>query len=133
MDQNNNYFDLDSYQRNEDLTKRQKKKDRGSFFAGLAIGVMATLLVTTTIALILWFTGNLKTTTPSGMAYVSEDEEPTQSVKGSGFVTDEMVKKINKLVNTIKKEYFLEEVTDEQYEAARDQINEKLRERGLPV
>lgn len=119
MDQNNNYFDMDSYQtRNGDPSQKQKKKDHGSFFGGLAVGVLSTLLVTAVIVLILWFSGSLRTSTPTSDPFRSgEDEEATvSSVKGSGFVTDAMVKKINKLVNTIKEEYFLDEVTDEQLE-----------------
>ena len=113
MDQNNNYFDLDSYQNRNAVSAGVPKKDRGSFVGGIAVGILVTLFVTAALALTLWFTGGLSF---SSKTRNGEEEISSASVKGNGFVTDAMVKKINKLVDEIKDEYFLEEVTDEQLE-----------------
>ena len=114
MSQNNQYFDMDSYQSGMNGNGR-RSGDGGAFWGGLAVGIMGTLLILCVIVLILWVTGNGNLSI--GKSDVVNEEETATSVKGSGFVSDDMVKKINKLVKTIREKYFLEEVSDEELES----------------
>ena len=113
MEQNNQYFDLDSYQaRNLSNGRPPKKDDSGAFFGGLAVGVMSTLIVLCVAVLIIWSVNK-------GVLFDRGDkgrQTTIQSVKGYGFVTDEMVKKIDKLVTDIRTMYYLDEVSDEELE-----------------
>ena len=116
MEQNNQYFDMDSYQaRNIGSGKKPRKNDTGAFLGGMAVGVMSTLLLLCVVVMIIWFTKEDKTTNYGG-GNGGSGSTGTESVKGSGFVTDEMVKKIDKLVSTIRSKYYLEEVSDEDLE-----------------
>lgn len=115
MDQNNNYFDYDSYQTgmNNSQTSDKRKKDRGAFLGGLVAGILCTLVVTSIIVVITssaWMV--------QGRENANSGDGGTTSSKTSkgGFVTNDMIKKIDSLVETIRKDYFLEEVSDEDLE-----------------
>lgn len=113
MDQNNQYFDLDSAQPAVIAPQPRKKKNGGEFWSGLIVGIMGTLLVLCVCILFIWSANNGKK-----KAGDSGTNGGTQAVTvtGSGFVTQNMVNKIDKLVKTIRKRYYLEEVSDETLE-----------------
>ena len=94
-----------------------KAKGSGEFWYGLAVGALGMLLVLSAAVFIAWGTGAFKTKKAnSSDGYAGEEEEYVQKASSGSFVTDEMVQKIDKLVSTIRKEYFLEEKTDEELE-----------------
>ena len=125
MDQNNQYRDIDSYQAASQGNPK-KEKDKGSFIGGIVVGMIGTLVIACVIILIYWQVGNTAAKGSDEGERASSSTRTTSSSKkndkkGSkdstdGFVTDEMVTKIDGLVETIRKEYFLDEVTDEQLE-----------------
>ena len=121
MDQNNQYQDMDSYQAIRQ-GKTKKRKDSGAFIGGIVVGMIGTLVIACVIILVWWQAGNVsarksdedaeETTTTS----TKKSSKSSKKVSGDGFVTDEMVTKVNGLVEAIREKYFLDEVTDEQLE-----------------
>ncbi|MBP5281467.1 MAG: S41 family peptidase [Lachnospiraceae bacterium] len=106
---------MDSYQsRNVGGGKKPKKSDNGAFIGGMAVGVMGTLLVLCVVVMVVWFAKGEKASNQGGGG--SSSQKTAESVSGYGFVTDDMVKKIDRLVSTIRSKYFLEEVSDEDLE-----------------
>lgn len=115
MDQNNQYFDMDSYQRNMANRPGGRKNDSGAFWGGFAVGIMGTLLILCVAVLIIWSMQSGKQKQSAGNNN-GGSSSTTVAVNNDGFVTTEMVDKIDKLVKTIRSKYFLEEVDDETLE-----------------
>ncbi|MCR4599450.1 MAG: S41 family peptidase [Acetatifactor sp.] len=123
MDQNNQYYDMDSYREGNAIDKKKKKKDNGAFCGGLAVGIFGTLLVTCIMAIIYWNSSNAgpainvsnddAVTASTTTRASSSKSKSTKTAKADGFVTEEMITKINYLYDMIRSEYFLEEVSDE--------------------
>ena len=112
MDQNNQYFDMGSARLVVNAPQPKKKKNSGEFWSGLIVGIMGTLLVLCVCVLVVWSANNGN---KSGNVKSNAGTQSTV-VTGSGFVTQDMVDKIDKLVKTIRKKYFLAEVSDEALE-----------------
>ena len=121
MDQNQ-YFDMDSYQNGNSKGNGNKKKDSGAFLGGLVVGMLGTLVVACVIVLIYWNMGSGSISTPKGSGSPSSEgtssssSSTTKTVRGENFVTDEMVTKINYIVKLIHEGFFLSEVSDEELE-----------------
>ena len=120
MDQNQ-YYDMDSYQNGNANGKGNKKKDNGAFLGGLVVGMLGTLVVACVIVLIYWNMGTGSISTPKGSGSPSSEgtsssSSPAKTVRGENFVTDEMITKINYIVNLIHEGYFLSEISDEELE-----------------
>lgn len=121
MDQNNQYRDIDSYQ-SMNQGKMKKKKDNGAFIGGIVVGMIGTLVIACLIILVYWQAGNVSAKNSDANAEEStasstkKSTKKTTKVSSDGFVTDEMVTKVNGLVEAIRDKYFLDEVTDEQLE-----------------
>ena len=118
MEQNNNYFDIDTYQTGKTAGRPHSQKDNGAFWGGIVVGMLGTLLVACVVILIVWFAGRgeLKNWGDGNGASEKSGTKTYSNAKASGFVTDAMIEKINKLVDTIHNEFYLEEVTDEKLE-----------------
>jgi len=114
---NNQYYDMDSYQSGGNGQKRPRRKENnGEFLFGLGVGAMAMLLIVSIAIFVAWGAGAFKSRTSNASRdYEEEDVGPHASTSGN-FMTDDMVKKIDKLYSTIRSEYFLEEVSDEDLE-----------------
>lgn len=114
---NNQYYDMDSYQSGGNGPKRPRRKENnGEFLFGLGVGAMAMLLIASIAVFVAWGAGVFKSKTSNASRdYEEADVGPHASASGN-FMTDDMVKKIDKLVTTIRSEYFLEEVSDEDLE-----------------
>ena len=116
MDQNQ-YLDMDSYRNGNQMTQFMKKKDNGGFWGGLVLGMMGTLLITGLLVLAFWNAGKAAMQKngggSDGSVGISSSEKKT---KNQGFVTEEMITKINYIANLIHEGFFLDEVSDEDLE-----------------
>ena len=113
MDQNNQYFDLDSVQRQEQgVTVIQKRKsDKGPFIIGLVVGIFSTLLITCIVVMVARYMAPVEIGS-SGKS--GNDSAKAETTVREGFVTNEVANKVDKLVNTIRRQFYLREVTDEE-------------------
>lgn len=110
MDQNNNYFDLDSInEQNRQEKQERKKKDRGAFVGGIVVGVVSALVIVS----IAFLVGRLDARGGQGSA---GDGGETLRLPDDGFVSQQMVQKIEALAETIREEFYLKEMTDEELE-----------------
>ncbi|MBR4607823.1 MAG: S41 family peptidase [Lachnospiraceae bacterium] len=116
MDQNQ-YLDMDSYRTGNQTASFMKKKDNGAFWGGLVLGMMGTLLITGLLVLAFWNAGKAAMQKngggSDGSVGISSSEKKT---KDQGFVTEEMITKINYIANLIHEGFFLDEVSDEDLE-----------------
>jgi carboxyl-terminal processing protease len=83
--------------------------------------MLGTLVVACVIVLIYWNMGSGSISAPKGSGSPSSEgtsssSSTTKTVRGENFVTDEMIKKINYIVNLIHEGYFLSEISDEELE-----------------
>ena len=117
MDQNQ-YYDMDSYQNGNSGGRGKKKTDSGAFLGGLVVGMVGTLAVACVVVLIYWIVGSGSISKPKGGSSEGTTSISSSAKKASGedFVTDEMVSKINYIANLIHEGYFLSEVSDEDLE-----------------
>lgn len=116
MDQNQ-YLDMDSYRTGNQTASFMKRKDNGAFWGGLVLGMMGTLLITGLLVLAFWNAGKAAMQKngggSDGSVGISSSEKKT---KDQGFVTEEMITKINYIANLIHEGFFLDEVSDEDLE-----------------
>ena len=116
MDQNQ-YLDMDSYRNGNQTASFMKRKDNGAFWGGLVLGMMGTLLITGLLVLAFWNAGKAAMQKngggSDGSVGISSSEKKT---KDQGFVTEEMITKINYIANLIHEGFFLDEVSDEDLE-----------------
>lgn len=110
MDQNNNYFDLDSInEQNRQEAQERKKKDRGAFVGGIVVGVVSALVIVS----IAFLVGRMDA--KGGQGSDGKGGE-TLRLPDNGFVSQQMVQKIEALAETIRDEFYLKEMTDEELE-----------------
>jgi carboxyl-terminal processing protease len=116
MDQNQ-YLDMDSYRTGDQTASFMKRKDNGAFWGGLVLGMMGTLIITGLLVLAFWNAGKAAMQKngggSDGSVGISSSEKKT---KDQGFVTEEMITKINYIANLIHEGFFLDEVSDEDLE-----------------
>ena len=116
MDQNQ-YLDMDSYRNGNQMTQFMKKKDNRGFWGGLVLGMVGTLIITGLLVLAFWNAGKAAMQKngggSDGSVGISSSEKKT---KNQGFVTEEMITKINYIANLIHEGFFLDEVSDEDLE-----------------
>lgn len=110
MDQNNNYFDLDSVSEQKPTDQKQKKQDRGAFLAGIVVGLLSALAVVGVVFLVGEFAG--KEGNNTGFFQIGGSE--TVKLSEDGLVSKSMISKIESLVGLIHKEFYLKEMTDEE-------------------
>lgn len=107
MDQNNNYFDLDSInEQNRQETQEQKKKDRGAFVGGIVVGLVSSLVIVSVVFLV----------SRLGIQGTSQKENEILALSKYDFVNRQMVDKIESLAATVREEFYLKEMTYEELE-----------------
>lgn len=119
MSQANEYYDINSYDARRNGGKQEGKS--GVLLTGIVIGMIMSLLIVGAILMISYMTGMVKKNNDKSFgnlygASQSQDGENEGSSSGE-FVSDRIESKINGLVEIIRDEFFLEEVTDEELEA----------------
>lgn len=112
MDQNNNYYDLDSVNGQKPADQTQKKQDRGAFLGGIVVGLLSSLVIVCIVFLVGEFAGKEGENTGFSENRGSE----TVKLSGDGFVSKSMISKMESLAGLIQKEFYLKEMTDEELE-----------------
>ena len=118
MDQNNLYYDMNSYENR--TNKGNKEGKSGAFLSGMIVGMICALLIVSAILLISVMTGKVKQNsnkTFDNLNATGESETGEQVSEKSGkFVNDRIISKLDGLVEIIRETYFLDEVSDEELE-----------------
>lgn len=102
----NEYFDRISEPQEDYLVKQEKKEKRGLFFCGMVVGLAATLLVGSIIYL---GTRLVKLINAEGTTNAQEIRFEEDSV-----ASPEVLRKIQRLEDTIDEYFYLDEMTDEE-------------------
>lgn len=102
----NEYFDRISEQPEYDQVKQEKKEKRGLFFCGMVVGLAATLLVGSIIYL---GTRLVKLINAEGTTTAQDIRFEEDSA-----ASPEVLKKIQRLEDTIDEYFYLDEITDEE-------------------
>lgn len=110
MDQNNQYYDMDSYQRSN--RPPQKSHEGTAFIGGVVVGALVALLLAGVLVSIVWLSTNDK----KDASKVKANDEAEYQLQ-DGFMSERMISKVNSLVNTIRTEFFFDVPSDEELEA----------------
>jgi len=114
MDQNNQYYDMDSYRSGQ--APKSRGNEGAAFVGGMVVGALVALLLAGVVVSLVWLVNNNKKGSQQSVA--REETEGVTSEDGrDGFVTDRMISKINSLVQTIQNEFFFDVPSDEELEA----------------
>lgn len=108
MENNNQYFDVDSVQYNtpgSNVPPSKRKKGPDGFFMGAMLGAMVTMLVVCVVYLGVTIGGRIQ----------KQSQEPqNQTEEEEGVLSDTVVRKIETLEELIDRMFYLHEVTDEE-------------------
>lgn len=114
MDQNNNYYDIDSYR------ERGQAQNRGregtAFVGGLIVGAFVALLLAGVVISVVWLLQNPGKKATKAPTQVEAQEDGEDSNR-EGFLTERMENKINSLVKSIQKQFYFDIPSDEELEA----------------
>lgn len=112
MDENNNYFDLDSVNAQAKKTEQPvKQSSKGAFIGGIVTGLAGALAIVCLVTIIGKYAGGKNEGSSSG--------NPLQSLgssQSSSFLTTDRKNKLEDLVEIIHDEFYLKEMTDEELE-----------------
>lgn len=108
MENNNQYFDVDSVQYNtpgSNVPSSKRKKGADGFFVGAMFGAMVTMLLVCVVYLGVTIGGRIQ----------KQSQEPqNQTLEEKGVLSDNVVRKIETLEELIDRMFYLHEVTDEE-------------------
>ena len=114
MDQNNQYYDMDSYRSGR--APKGRGNEGAAFVGGMVVGALVALLLVGVVVSLVWLVNNNKKSGQQSIAR-EETEGVISTEQRDGFMTDRMISKINSLVQTIQNEFFFDIPSDEELEA----------------
>lgn len=114
MDNENQYFDVDSIQlNNQGNQPSNPKKGQEGFVSGVIIGVLTTLIVVCAIYLGVTIAGRIEA---QKQKINKLESEAVQQKKEEGFLTSKVQQKIKTIQGLIDSMFYLHEVSDEELE-----------------
>lgn len=109
MDNNNNYFDLDSPQKAAPAAPQPQPEKKGAFLAGLLVGLLGSLVIVCAVYLGNRLQVRMEQLQESGAATAEQTSGEEDSA-----VSQSTINKLKVLEQTIEEYYYLEEVTGEE-------------------